>query len=63
MESISKNYSYNMMCEIKPTGDLGINIYEEKVFIDSLKAFIENILKQKGHKAFLPLDTFTKINA
>ena len=35
-----------MMCEIKPTGDLGINISEEKVFIDSLKAFIENILKE-----------------
>jgi hypothetical protein len=61
METINKNLTYNIICEIKPTGDLGVNIADEKLFTDGVKSFIESVLKKEGYKVFLPSDTLTKI--
>jgi len=51
------------MCEVRPSGDLGNNILDEKSFMDGVKAFIEYVLKKNGYKTYLPPDTFSKIGS
>ena len=63
MESMNSNITYLMMCEVRPSGDLGNNILDEKSFMDGGKAFIEYILKKNGYKTYLPPDIFSKIGS
>jgi hypothetical protein len=68
LEAMTRSIGYTMMCEVKPIGDLGVNITDEKFFTEGIKAFIEYILRVcpsaqgiKGVKAFLPADTLNKV--
>jgi hypothetical protein len=61
MESLSKHYTYSLLSEVKPLGDLGVNINDEKIYLDGIKIFIEEYLKQNQQRIFLPSDTFARI--
>jgi hypothetical protein len=46
MENLHKSSTYNALCDLKPVGDLGINISEEKAFLDGLKLMVEDVLRE-----------------
>lgn len=61
MDGLNKNTTYSLMSEVKPLGDLGVNINDEKIYLEGIKLMVEEALKQTQQKVFFPSDTFSRI--
>ena len=45
MDGLNRNSTYSLISEVKPLGDLGVNINDEKIYLEGVKLMVEEGLK------------------